>query len=39
MTGVLKLSADKFRYYKMFVFSLTETGGKEGALIITVPAG
>jgi hypothetical protein len=25
--------------FLMFIFSLTETGGKEGAPIITVPAG
>jgi hypothetical protein len=25
--------------FLMFIFSLTETGGKEGAPVITVPAG
>ena len=25
--------------FMMFIFSLTETGGKEGAPVITVPAG
>jgi hypothetical protein len=33
------LQSKSFFSFLMFIFSLTETGGKEGAPIITVPAG
>ena len=33
------IQSKRFFSFMMFVFTLTETGGKEGAPIVTIPAG